>query len=102
MTYGRDLVYGFVNKQVAVERQIKSGSDDDLQLHDLLNRVEDDRAHVEAEKMRARAKAVRLDLLDPFSPYREQMIMGLADLADPYEKRDGQLVRKSDGQPVIL
>lgn len=66
----------------------------------LIGHVEDDRAHAEAERLRQRAKATRIDLLNPFSPYQEQLIHELANLIDPYEMRDGQLVRKSDGKPV--
>lgn len=77
-------------------------SDECDRIRELLDQVEDDRAHAEAEKLRVKAKTVRLDLLDPFSPYREQLIREQADEIDPYEKRDGQLVRKSDGRAVTL
>lgn len=67
-----------------------------------LSRIEDDRAHREAVRLRQRAEATHLDLLNPYSLHEERLVRGLAVLVDPYELRDGQLVRKSDGKPVIL
>jgi hypothetical protein len=68
------------------------------QVTELLDQVEDDRAHTEAEKLRNEAAI-----------YDEEgernVAAGLyraADMVDPYEMRDGQLVRKSDGKAVVL
>lgn len=49
----------------------------------LIGHVEDDRAHAEAERLRQRAKATRIDLLNPFSPYQEQLIHELANFDRP-------------------
>lgn len=67
----------------------------------LIDQVEDDRAHREAERVRQRADISELGV-GPFAEGQRQLILGLADLVDPYEIRDGQLVRKSDGKPVII
>lgn len=71
---------------------------------ELLNRVEDDRAHAEAEKLRRQADEAEKSLLasaDPALVFRTtDTIRTAANMIDPYEMRDGQLVRKSDGQPV--
>lgn len=68
-----------------------------------LDQVEDDRVHREAEKLRKRGEELK-------AAARNQgvgMAMAAALLVesiemDPYEERDGQLVRKSDGRPVVL
>lgn len=65
---------------------------------DLLNKVEDDRAHAEAEKLRTEAKLFEQDgYMDEGGIYE-----AAAAMIDPYEMRDGQLVRKSDGKPVTI
>lgn len=71
------------------------------EMDDLLNQVEDDRAHAEAERLRLRAKASELGV-GPFAEGQRELIIGLADLIDPYVLCDGELVRKSDGTPVTL
>ncbi len=110
MSAARDLVYNFVNEMARLSRQaisrnpqgqahyvaVEAGSDDDLYLHGLLNKVEDDRAHAEAQKL--------LDMhMEVLLMHGPQVAQGLA-LAikhiDPYVRRDGQLVRKSDDKPV--
>lgn len=72
------------------------------QVDELLDQIEDDRAHHEAEKLRETAAGMVFNLLDPFSPQKEGWVRHIADEIDPYEMRDGQLVRKSDGKPVTL
>lgn len=102
MSAARDLVYSFVNRiapgsfgdgRTAVE----GGSDEDLYLHGLLNRVEDDRAHAEAELIRG---VVANDKV--YRPKWQRGMLEAADLIDPYKELDGQLVRKSDGKPVVI
>lgn len=111
MSAARDLVYAFVNRTARKARQdiatypddhkyytvVDGGSDNDIRLHGLLNRVEDDRAHAEAVKIR--------DFVANDPVYRPKCKRGMleaADLIDPYEERDGKLIRKSDGKPVTL
>lgn len=71
---------------------------------DLIGQVEDARAHVEAEKLRAEAKEYEKEAKGLFNEgayYKAAAVMAYAaSLIDPYEMRDGQLVRKSDGKPV--
>lgn len=116
MTRARDQVYNFVNRMASFAMQNPNGLDyrtyqsveagsqcyEDLELRSLLSQVEDDRAHREAKRLRQRAEVTTIDLLNPCSLHDAKLIMGIADLIDPYEMRDGQLVRKSDGQPVTI
>lgn len=97
MSDARDQVYYFVNGQVNREEKVIGGTDEDLFLHGLLNRVEDDRAHREAEKIR---KAVKED--PAYRPKGHAAMLEVAESIDPYEMRDGALYRKSDGSPVII
>lgn len=66
-------------------------------LDGVLAQVEDDRAHAEAEKLRA---AVSKDAAH--RPKWQAAVLEAADMVDPYEMRDGQPVRKADGKPVTL
>lgn len=116
MTDARSQVYSFVNKRgdqmarygpaAPYQKMIEPGTDDDLFLHGLLNRVEDDRVHAEAERIREEAKATADAWTSEVNRDRAERASGamcyVADLIDPYEERDGQLVRKSDGTPVVL
>lgn len=70
--------------------------DDCRDVKRLLDQVEDDRVHAEAEKLRAEIKLLGM------GPLSAVAFTQAADLVDPYEMRDGQLVRKSDGKPVNL
>lgn len=82
---------------------IECSHDDDCRdMRRLLTLVGDARAHDEAEKLRKIAASMKLDLLDPFSPYAHQLVTDIANSIDPYEMRGDQLVRKSDGKPVTL
>lgn len=108
MSY-RDLVYSFVNKTAREARQeisrnpkdhqyyqaVEGGSDDDLYLHGLLNGVEEERVHREAEGMRERAK--RFAQGGPAGEAMAGALSAHAASMDPYEERDGQVFRKSDG-----
>lgn len=73
---------------------------------DLIGQVEDDRAHAEAERIREEAKATADSWTSEANRSQAERSSGamyyVADLVDPYEMRDGQLVRKSDGKPVTL
>lgn len=114
MSESRDRVYTFVNRTARLARQaisrnpqehrfysaVTGGSDEDVYLHNLLNDVEDDRAHAEAVKLRQRGTE-----LTRSGPGTLGQPMGAALIVesfamDPYEERDGVLVRKSDGKPV--
>jgi hypothetical protein len=111
MTTTRDLVYVFINnvaKDVAknglirLQLPVEAGSVEDDYLHGLLNKVEDDRVHYEANELRARAeelsaKADNLAAESMVDAYR----LAANDM-DPYEKRDGKLYRKSDGKEVLI
>ncbi len=63
-------------------------------LDHLLDKAGDDRAHREAERLRQRASLAELGV-GPFAEGQRQLIRQLADLADPYELREGQLVLKT-------
>lgn len=121
MTYARSLVYSFVNRMAQFAMRNPSGLDyrnyeavpggcyEDLELHGLLNQVEDDRAHAEAVKLRGWgqkykdvSEEVQNEGKKALSLFIGQALMNAAHDMDPYEERDGQLVRKSDGKPVIL
>lgn len=119
MTTARDLIYAFVNKRgddmarfgppTPYRKMIEAGSDDDLYLHGLLNKVEDDRAHADAEKLSAlghaykeAAKSEQAAGLQALGLFAGQSLIDAAKEMDPYEMRDGKLVRKSDGKPVII
>lgn len=70
-------------------------------LFGLLNQVEDDRAHAEAVKLREKVESWGF----PATPRAEDTARAwrtVADEIDPYEEKDGVLVRKSDGKPVSL
>lgn len=70
----------------------------------LLDELGDERAHAEAEKLRAEAKEYEKEaagMLNASAYYQAAGVMArAAQLIDPYVMRDGQLVRKSDGKPV--
>lgn len=112
MSQARDLIYSFVNKlgdkmakhgpEKPWGSMIEAGSGDDDYLHGLLNWVEDDRAHREAEKLRQRADGFKDSASDLVAGAMAAAMKLAADEIDPYEERDGQLVRKSDGKPVML
>lgn len=116
MSDARDQVYSFINRRgeemtrygppVPYGRTVEPGSDDDLYLHGLLNRVEDDRAHAEAEKLRALAEKMLKSSMTRVEPlmvmHAADVYLNAASTIDPYEMRDGRLVRKSDGEPVIV
>lgn len=111
MSTSRDLVYSFADDLVLkamkeglpyLERPVEPGSDNDDRLHYLLNWVEDDRAHREAEKLRKRAEGFKDSASDLVAGAMAASMRLAADEIDPYEKRDGELYRKSDGSPVTL
>lgn len=108
MTRSRDLVYSFVNSMAKHAMQNPCGLDyrdyqsvvpgsgcyEDFELQGMLNQVEDDRMHVEAEKIRKLAAESKI---------KESVGLWIAaNMLDPYQVVDGQLVRKSDGRPVNL
>lgn len=109
MSMSRDLVYSFAEelaKKAAKDgipyngRPIEPGSEDDDRLHGLLNTVEDDRVHAEAHKQRKRADEILENAgMDRRTAELMAGVMKAAAMGmDPYEVRDGQLVRKSDGR----
>lgn len=116
MSYARDLVYSFINTTAKMSRQavspnpqdhaayraIEGGSGEDTYLHGLLNQVEDDRVHREAGKLRKRAEGFADSASDLVAGAMAAAMRLAADEIDPYEERDGQLVRKSDGKSVII
>lgn len=116
MSHARDLIYSRVNKlgddmarygpPAPWQKMIEAGGEEDDYLHGLLNQVEDDRAHAEAEKLRSRATSAELSTIGRMDPavalHTAGVLRAAAKTIDPYETRDGQLVRKSDGQPVTL
>lgn len=100
MTYARSMVYAIVGLHAS--DPIEACSVDDDRLHEALNQVEDDRAHREAEKLRERANRFADSGSDLVADAMAGATRAAADSVDPYEWRDGQLVRKSDGKPVII
>lgn len=64
----------------------------------LLNQIEDDRAHAEAEKMRAHITEV---IREHGIGYTDNGWYGAADLADPYQLVDGRWIRKLDGMHAV-
>lgn len=65
---------------------------------ELLDQIEEERAHAEAEKLRKYAEEYDDWGERPFTAGLFQAV----EQVDPYEMRDGQLVHKSDGKPVII
>jgi hypothetical protein len=70
----------------------------------LVLKLMDDRAHAEADKIRKEAEETAAAGWNHDQVNRALRASGamhyVADLIDPYEMRDDQLVRKADGQPV--
>lgn len=106
MSMARDLVYSFAEKLARDAqkygipyncRPIEPGSHDDDYLSGLLNNVEDDRVHAEAEKIRAEVAESTA-----YRPRAHAAMLEVANEMDPYHVVDGKLVRKSDGRPIIL
>lgn len=102
MSHARDLIYSFANNQIKKGKEIEAASGEDDYLHGLLNQVEDDRAHRGAEKLRKRADTFKDSASDLVAGAMAASMRLAADEIDPYEMRDGQLVRKSDGKRVFL
>lgn len=115
MSFARDLIYSFVNKRgdemarfgppELYHKMIEAGTDDDDYLHGLLNQVEDDRAHAEADRIRKEANETADAWSSEVQRGNAERSSGamhyVADMIDPYEKRDdGQLYRKSDGKLI--
>lgn len=98
----RNELYEYINQLIEDGHTIMPGSYAALKIGELLDRIEDNRVHVEAQLLHIKAKTARLDLLDPLSLYQRRLIKEQADKIDPYEMCDGHLVRKSDGKPVTL
>lgn len=111
MSYYRDLVYSFVNKTAREARQeisrnpkdhqyyqaVEGGSDEDDRLHSLLNWVEEERVHAEAVGLRSRADALASKADNISAESMVDAYRLAANEMDPYEERDGQVFRKSDG-----
>lgn len=116
MSHARDQIYSFVNRmaQFAMHnpngldyssyQAVKAGSGcyEDLELRSLLDQVADDRAHAEAERLRKKADEFAASSSDLVARAMAATARGAAIMIDPYEERDGQLVRRSDGKPVII
>lgn len=94
MTYAREQIHN--RSGCGVEYPDNCNSMDDL-----LDMVEDDRAHAEAVKLREFAGGMVFNLLDPFSPQKEGWVRHIADHIDPYELRDRFWVHKVTGRVVI-
>lgn len=109
MTYARDLALAMVNRHAEAGSPIKPYSNEHLYLESLLNQVENDRAHAEAKRLRARSASFEKDIAAmEFSARKagivQMMVIMVQDayLIDPYVEIEGQLYRKSDGKPVTI
>lgn len=91
MTYARDLIHKAA--------QCEPGTEECDRIRDLLVQVEEDRVHVEADKIRRRAEEILRSAGDDrrTAELMAGVTMAAAMGMDPYELRDGELVRKSDG-----
>ncbi len=70
---------------------------------ELLDQVEDDRVHAEALKLLKRGEELKAGVGNQSIGMAMAATLIVEAVAmDPYEERDGQLVRKSDGKPVTL
>lgn len=80
------------------------GTDECDRITELLNQVEDDRAHAEAERIRTEAREYEAEApsKDRHDGYMKTaaVLATAAESLDPYEMRDGNLVRKSDGKII--
>lgn len=113
MSSVHDLIYAFVNRRGddmarygpprPYQQMIEADSDDDLYLRGLLNRVEEDAVHAAAQKLRKRGEEMKAESGNQGVGMAMAATLIIEALAmDPYEMRDGELVRKSDGKPVTL
>lgn len=111
MSFARDLIYSFVNRRgdemarfgppEPYYKMIEAGTGDDLHLHGLLNRVEEERAHDEAERLREKAAEFATSSSDLVAEAMTAATKAAADHIDPYEVKNGQLYRKSDGKHIV-
>lgn len=113
MTMARDQVYYLINLVARKARQdiatypddhkhytaVEGGSTVDDRLHELLNKVEEDRLHAEAQKLYDQHDKVLLT-------HGPDVAGGYAKAAiaiDPYLRdKDGNYTRKSDGERVFV
>lgn len=111
MSITRQQVYNLVNNLARVAEEvglpssrlaIEPGDEVDDHLHGLLNKIEDDRAHREAERLRKKAEGMPSYTPPKSGTTGRAVTLMLADEIDPYEMRDGELIRKSDGKPVTI
>ena len=99
MTYARNLIFAFTNSRAAHAERFDAGSAQDDYLHGLLNQVENDALHRRAEGFRS----LKGDCTDETRCPPCVVRHGLADAMDPYFRDPhGRLIRKADGQIVIL
>lgn len=80
----------------------RTGWDGAAMVEVALQEAADNRAHAEAEKLRARARDLSASATGLVADAMSGATMAAATSIDPYAMRDGQLVRKADGKPVIL
>lgn len=78
-----------------------STADECLWLTDRLNEVEEERTHDEAEGLREKAARFAASSSDLVAGAMAAATKAAADHIDPYEVRDGQLYRKSDGKLIV-
>lgn len=79
----------------------RTGWDGRQMIDAALREAADDRAHAEAEKLRQRGEELKIRAgSQGIGMAMAATLIVEAVAMDPYEMRDGQLVRKSDGSPV--
>ena len=98
MTYARDQIHN--RSGCGVEARDSCNS-----LDDLLDWVEDDRAHAEAEKLREQGEEMRRNG-KPHGMTTMEFVNGgalitAARAMDPYELRDGWWVHKTSGRVMV-
>lgn len=104
----RNELYELINQLIEDGHTILPGSHTARKIGDLLDRIEDSRSHLDAERLRNEAKLHEHDAVDCTGREKDHylrtagVLVYAAGLTDPYEERNGQLVNKRTGQPVTL
>jgi hypothetical protein len=106
-THARSEIFSVLKGHSLITLPMEEGNlDQDLYVAALLDRIENDRAHAEAQKLLQRGEEMRANGRPDGTATIGYVIGGAlvveALAMDPYETRDGQLVRKSDGKPVTI
>jgi hypothetical protein len=97
-SFARDLIHDAVGCEAVTEECDR--------IRVLLDEVEDDRAHKEANRLREKAAEIHEGAVDKHGEvyglmrFAAKSLFEAADEIDPYEVRDGLIVRKRDDKAM--